>query len=327
MRALVTGAGGFIGSNLCSTLAAKGYRVRGLLLPGECADRKELRGVEVRRGDIIVPSTLKGCASGCDLIFHCAARVSDWGPKHLFAETIVGGTRNMLEECHGKTVRFIYVSSTTAYGLKRNQDESKEGQPLVKVGVPYSDCKVDAEHLCREFMNKTGMDIVIVRPSHVEGPGSTIVKEVIEAFKRGPLPLIDHGRADLGLVYVDNLVNGMILAAEKGESGNAYHFCDDGRMTWKEFLTLLGGLVGKRPAGSIPFRLAWHMGGCLEKAYRPFGTRPPFTRASAGMFGRSFHVDCSWTKKQLGWNPHVPFEEALDSIVHWVQNSYLPSLT
>ncbi len=106
------------------------------------------------------------------------------------------------------------------------------------------------------------MEYVIVRPANVIGPGSVWVRDVLDAYYRGPLPLISGGRVPGAFVWVTNLADGAIAAAEKkGAAGKTYHFRDDYKITWEGYQRFLGGLIGKRPAGNIPFSAAWKLGG------------------------------------------------------------------
>jgi len=299
--------------------------VRGLFLPGEDAGGLREEGVEVIRGNITIPSTLKGCARGCDVVYHCAARVTDWGPRRLFEETIVGGTRNMLEESLGEAKRFVFLSSIAAYGLKYHNKDCTEEAPLRKVGIPYGDCKVDAEEVCGSYHGREALEVTIIRPSNVLGPASAWVRDVLDAFQRGPVPLIDRGECETAFVFVDNLVDGIIAASDSpAAAGRAYHFADDYRVTWREYNTALAELVGKRPLGNLPFPLAWYLGYAMEAACLPFGARPPISRLAAGVMGRENHVDCARSKRELDWSTRVDYDQAMQKTIEWVKKEYLP---
>ena len=325
MKALVTGARGLIGSHICRVLLKKGDLVRGLFLPGEDAGDLQEEGVEVARGDITKPPTLKGCARDCDVVYHCAARVLDWGPRRLFTESITHGTHNMLNESLGQAKRFVYLSSIAAYGLKYHNKDGTEDAPLRKVGIPYGDCKADAEGVCRSYHGREGLEVTIIRPSNVFGPTSVWVRDVMDAFQRGPVPLIDGGRCDTAFIFVENLVDGIIAASQSpAAAGRAYHFADDYHVTWREYNITMAELVGKRPMGSLPFSLAWYLAHATELACHPFGVRPPFTRLAVGVMGRENHVDCTRAKKELDFSTRVDYEEAMDKTIRWVEESYLP---
>jgi nucleoside-diphosphate-sugar epimerase len=325
MKALVTGARGMIGSSICRRLLKEGHQVRGLFLPGEDAQDLEREGLEVFRGDITLPETLKGCARGCEVVYHCAARVTDWGPRRLFVESMVDGTRNVLEESLGEARRFVYLSSLAAYGMKYHLKGATEEQPLRKVGIPYGDCKVDAEGVCRSYQGRQGLEITIIRPANVLGPGSVWVRDVLDVFKKAVVPLIDKGRCETAFVFVENLVDGIIAASQsKTAAGRAYHFCDDYRVTWAEYNNILGGLVGKKTLGSIPFWPAWYLNYAMELACLPFGVRPLYSRMATGVMGRDNHIDCGRAKSELDWSTRVSWDEAMEITIKWVEDVYLP---
>ncbi|MBN2225284.1 MAG: NAD-dependent epimerase/dehydratase family protein [Deltaproteobacteria bacterium] len=325
MKALVTGAGGFVGRFLVAGLIERGYSVRGMFLPGEDAAAAQKLGVEVFRGDLTKPESLAGAADGMDLVFHLAARVLDWGGMRLFERVMVGGTENLLSECRGKIGRFVYFSSVAALGLGWDINGLTEDAPRVTCGVPYCDTKGRAEDLVARFCSQAGIEHVVVRPANVIGPGSVWVSDVLDAYYRGPVPLIDGGRAPGAFVWVTNLVDGAIAAAEsKDAAGKTYHFRDDYRITWEGYQRFLGGLIGKRPAGSIPFSVAWTLGGVLEAALSPVGIRPPITRLAAGVMGRNLDVDTTRAKKELGWTGKVGEAQAMAEIERWVREVYIP---
>lgn len=324
MKALITGAGGFIGSHLVGALDNEGWEMRGLFLPGEDASRAEEHGVEVFRGDLTNPGSLTGIADGCDVVFHLATRVSDYGSFRLFRKIMVDGTRNLLEALAHNAPRFVYVSSIAAHGLGRNIPGADEDAERVPCGVPYSDTKMEAEDLVREFCDGAGRSWVVVRPANVTGPGSVWVWDVLDAFYRGPLPVIDGGVHPGAFVYVTNLVDGMVLAAtHEAAHGRVYHFRDDYDITWGEYAAHLGELIGKRTKGNIPFGIAWKLGWACEMLLSPLGVRPPMTRLAAGVMGRNLDVSNARARQELGWKSRVGLDEALRHIDAWVRDVYL----
>jgi nucleoside-diphosphate-sugar epimerase len=240
---------------------------------------------EVRTGDILAPESLKGLADGADVVFHLAARVTDHGSRSQFHAAIVGGTRNVLRASAGRAGRFVQVSSTTACGVGRHLRARKEDDPCFRSGVPYSDAKLEAEELVGSHGGRFPDGFTIVRPSNVIGPGSPYVDEVCRRFL-SPLgvPLIDRGRHSASLIYVANLVDGIIRAGTcQAAAGRIYHFCDDWQVSWKRYLTDLSSFLGKSPKGHIPFHLAWAMGHVFERLCAPLGLRPPVTRLAAAI--------------------------------------------
>ena len=323
MKVLVTGAAGFIGSHLARRLLARGDEVRGLLMPGELDRGLEALGMEVFRGDLTDARAVKGVAEGCDRVIHAANRTIDWGTRKQFFSIGVDGTRNLLEECAGKVERFVYLSSIAAYGLGVHMKDFDEDTPLVKTGIHYGDAKAEAEQIVRSYMARGALDTTTIRPANVTGPGSVWVREVLDVMGRGPLPLIDGGRWSASLVFVENLVDG-ILAAMDSEvaAGRTYNLRDDYEVTWKEYEEWLGGLIGRQPTGSLPYKLAWRLGWVVQTLFLPLGVRPPITAQAVGIMGRDLDVSNRRAKEELGWRTRVPWEEAKATIENWVQSEY-----
>jgi len=323
MKALVTGASGFIGSVLVRELVQKGHRVRALSLPGEDVSALEAAGIEVVRGDLTIPESLAGICAGCDVVFHLAARVTDWGSRRSFYDAILTATRNLLLEASGVSGRFVYISSIAALGLGSHLKGLPESSAPRKSGVPYNDAKADAEALVREHHESGKMDCVIVRPANVTGPGSVWVTDIVERMMELVVPLMDGGRHSSSLVYVDSLVDGIVRAGTMDAArGKTYHFRDDWKVSWERYVNDLGKMIGKRPVGSVPFRMAWASGWLLEKALTPFNIRPPLTRLAAGVMGRDNDVDTTLARSELGWRTVLQYDEAMKRIGEWVRERY-----
>jgi len=323
MRAFVTGAGGFIGSFLCRALREKGWEIVAFALPVEQVDSLTAAGIEVRRGDLTQPGTLKGCCEGIDTVFHLAGRVVDWGSREVFYANIHAATKHLLEEAAGRVSRFVYISSIAACGLGRHLKGRREADPCFKSGVPYNDAKLDTEALVRRYQTAKGMDATVIRPANVIGPGSVWVRDVLDSYRRLTVPLIDGGRWSASLVYVENLVDGIVRAStQEAGRGKTYQFRDDWNVTWKQYLTDLGAMIGKAPGFNIPFSVAWTAGVLFEAVLTPLKIRPPVTRLAAGVMGRDNDVDTTKARTELGWQTVVSYPEAMRRIGDWVRERY-----
>ena len=323
MKVLVTGAAGFIGSRFCRVLSGRGAKVRALVMPGERRDHIQHYSAEIREGDLTDRLSIRGLVSGMDVVFHLAGLVQEWGGRNAFYQSILTGTENLLEASRGLTPRFLYVSSIAASGLGRHLTGHREVDMDRKSGVPYNDAKLDAEALVKSFHGKKKMDCTIVRPANVIGPRSVWVTEVLARFRKGGLPLIDGGRYSASLIHVDNLIEGLILAGTADiAAGQTYQFRDDWAVTWKQYLTDLGAMVGKKPGRSISYSWAWKGGAFLEALLTPMGIRPPLTRLAAGVMGRDLDVDTTKARTELGWRTTVTYEQALSEIRDWVALEY-----
>lgn len=323
MKALVTGATGFIGTVLTRELIKQGYQVRALVLPGESKVMLEQLGADIRFGNLLDRDSLKGVCEGIDTVFHLAGRVTDWGTREQFYRAIYDATMYLIDEASGYSRRFVYISSIAAIGLGRHMKGMKETDPACKSGIPYNDAKLDAEQLVMSHHEAGNIACTIVRPANVTGPGSVWVRDFIEKMKSMPMPLIDNGRYDSSFIYVDNLVDGIILAGTKDiAKGKIYQLRDDWNVTWKRYITDLGSLIGKKPFGSIPYRPARTLGALLDFLCTPLGIRPAVSRMSVDIIGRDNAVDISLAKAELGWKTRVSYSEAMEKIGSWVRETY-----
>jgi nucleoside-diphosphate-sugar epimerase len=323
-KALVTGATGFIGSRLCRELKKENWKIRALALPGENCEHIADDVSEIVTGDITRAETLTDIGDGVNVVFHLAARVLDYGSKKQFYAPIFDGTKNMLDACANKAERFVFVSSIAACGLGRHLKGFTETDIPKKSGIPYNDAKNDAEKLVRSYQGRFTNGCTIIRPSNVIGPKSAWVDELGKQFLNSAVPLIDKGQYSASLIFVDNLVDGIIKAGNSEiASGQTYQLRDDWDVTWKQYLTDLSALLGKKPLSSVPYVVAWKLGAAMETLLTPLGIRPPITRLAIAIMGRDNDVDTSKAKTELGWKTKVTYPEAMEQIGEWVRNNLL----
>lgn len=325
MKVLVTGATGFIGSALVKKLLSQGYSIRALVLPGEeCKDLKN-SNIEIVHGDLTDSASIKGICDTIHTVYHCAARVTDWGTKKQFNRAIVHATSNLCNESDGRIQRFVYLSSIASLGLGNHLKGKMESDPPQKSGVPYNDAKADAEFLVKKFHDKGSFSCTIVRPSNVIGPGSVWVSDIVKRLVSViGVPLIDGGRYSASLVYIDNLVDGIVRAGTMdGAKGKTYHFRDDWDVTWEQYVNDLGTFAGKNPRGNIPFAAAWTMAVLLEAVCNPLKIRSPLTRLAVSVMGRDNDVDTSDARNELQWRTAVSYSQAFEEIGKWI-TTYMP---
>ena len=321
MNVLVTGATGFIGSRLATKLHDSGYKIKALVFPGENIENLKSMNAEVITADITKPETLKNIGEDVEMVFHLAARVTDWGSKKAFYSVIYDGTKNVLDAVSGEKVRFIYLSSFAACGLGRHLKNCKVDDLPRKSGIPYNDSKLDAEILLKKYHDLGKVDMTIIRPGNVIGPRSVWVRDLLEKFSKYYVPLFDGGKYGATLVDVDNLVDGILLAAEKRiSSGKIYQFRDEWDITWKQYVTDIGAILNKKPVGTVPFKIAWPLAHLFEIFLTPLNIRPLATRLDVGIMGRDNDFDISAAKDDLGWSSRKSYYESIADIKEWVEN-------
>jgi nucleoside-diphosphate-sugar epimerase len=320
---LITGATGLLGSHLAELLTERGERVRALVRP--TSDTAFLRslGVELVEGDLGEPATLPRAVDGADVVYHCAARVGDWGPWSAFQREVLDATRNLLDACHTARVgRFLHVSSITVYGRPRPRPGGfTEDEPLGQnLGIwdYYCRAKIAAEELVRQYPGAW----TIVRPSWIYGPRDrTTFPRVLKAVQAGRAAVVGRGDNLLNVVYAADVADGAVRAANHpGAAGRAYNLGSAGEVTQRQFLDLFTDAVGRpRVRVRFPYRVAYWGGFLAEAVGRAIRLRRPphFTRYVVSLIGRPTNFSSVRARRELGWEPRVPAAEGLRRTLEW----------
>jgi nucleoside-diphosphate-sugar epimerase len=328
---LVTGATGLLGSHIAEHLRAGGERVRALVRPRSDTTFLQQLGVELVTGDLNEPASLSSAFAGADVVYHCAARVGDWGPWRAFQREVIAATANLLHACRIAGVgRVLHVSSIIVYGHPHLRDGSfREDEPLGQnlwVWDYYCRAKVRAEELCRQYPG----DLTIVRPSWIYGPRDrTTLPRVLKALDAGRVAVIGRGYNLLNIVYAGDVAEGAILAANHSQAkGQAYNLSSEGEITQSEFLDLLADELGRpRIRGRVSYPFAYWGGFFSEVIGRMIRLRRPphLTRYAVALIGRSTRFSISKAREQLGWQPRVGVHEGIRCTLDWYRKSNLVS--
>jgi 2-alkyl-3-oxoalkanoate reductase len=310
--AVVTGAGGFIGAALCRRLAEEGAEVRGLDADPETADRIGSTGAEPRVADVADPGAVAAAIDGADLVLHTAAIVSDAGRMEEHVRVNVGGTANVLDAAEAAGAeRVLHLSSVVVYGYEdpSRQDESAH---LRSCGVPYIDTKSAADRLARR------RGAVVVRPGDVYGPGSVPWSiRPLELAKAGRLAAVRDEARYMLPIYLDDLVEAIIVAVRRGAPGEAYAaWKDDEQVTFAEYFDRIAALAGDRPVRRLPRPLLRAVGLATEAAARLTGRPPEMTRHAATLIDRRGSVSAA-RMRALGWEPEVGLDEGIARTAEW----------
>jgi nucleoside-diphosphate-sugar epimerase len=314
--AFVTGGSGFIGGHLIRRLIADGARVRAIARSERAAAKVKDAGAEAMPGGLGDQAELRAAAEGCDVAFHCAATVSDWGRPEEFSRGTVDGTRNALAACRAAGVgRFVHVGTEAALLAGeplRNVDEGAPLRPDSK--APYSASKAQAEQLVRDA-NDDGLTTVVVRPRLVWGPGDgTILPGLVEAVRSGRFRWVDGGRHLTSTTHVENAVEGLVLAGERGRPGGVYFVSDGEPIVFRDFVTELLATQGVAvPDRSIPLPIARAAATVLEAIWRTLrlSSPPPITRMAFWLSGLETTVNIGRAREELGYRPIKTIDEGM----------------
>jgi nucleoside-diphosphate-sugar epimerase len=321
---LVTGATGFIGGHVAQRLVRDGYRVRCLVRATSNTEALEKLGVELAVGDLTNAGSLRDAARGCRFVLHCGALVSDWATIDEIRRINVIGTRNALEAAAAASVeRFVHLSTTDVYGYPGGQGID-EGHAPARFANWYSETKRAAEAEVR----RAALEVVILRPATVYGPGSEdVVGEMAQAMRGGHMLLINRGRAIAGLSYVENVVDAAMLAlGSERAPGEAYNLTDGLDITWRRFLgDVADGLGYSQPRWSLPYPLGYGVAFALEQGYRllrgitGLRTRPLLSRQAVQVMGRPQDFSNRKAREELGWEPEVSYGAGLEATLVWLR--------
>jgi nucleoside-diphosphate-sugar epimerase len=311
---LVTGGTGYFGARLVQALRARRARVRVLARPGADTARLEALGVEIARGDVTEPAGLSAAFEGAAVVVHAAGRVSDWGPRREFFRVNAQGTANVVAACRAARVRrLVHLGSLTVLGLPRGGalvDETTP--PAASPADAYTASRLSGERIVRAAHAEGALETVVVRCGLIWGAGEpTILPRVLALLRRGRMVYPGGGRNHLGLAHVDNLVEGVILAATvPAAAGGLYHVTDGEDVTCREVLDAIAGALGvPPPRRSVPFPVVYAVAALLEglwKAARS-ATPPPITRYGARLLACDCRYDIGRARRELGYRPVVSF--------------------
>ncbi len=320
MRALVTGATGFVGAAIARALQAAGWQVRALARSG--SNRGNLRNLalEVMEGELGDERSLGRALDGCQALFHAAAdyRLGARDPSQLYL-TNVEGTRNALNAARTVGVeRIVYTSSVATIGIPSDGspgDERTRAALSDMIGH-YKRSKYLAEEVVRDAA-RTGMPVIIVNPSTPVGPGDikpTPTGQLVLDAAAGRMPAyVDTG---LNIVHVDDVATGHLRAYERGRVGERY-ILGGQDMTLREILEVIAALVGRQPPRiRIPYGMILPIAYAAEAFARVSGRSGRVTLEGVRMSRKRMYFSSDKAVRELGyqWRPPV---EAFDDALRW----------
>jgi len=323
MKALVTGATGFVGGAVARALIRAGVDVR--VLARSQSDTQNLSGLPVERveGDLLNPTSLRTALAGCQQLYHVAAYYALWAKDpSIFYDINVTGTCNVLTAARLAGIqRTVYCSTIGAIGLPADGGLGTENTPvsLDQMAGHYKRSKYLAEQEVLKFASE-GLPVVIVNPSAPVGAGDvkpTPTGQVIVDFMKGRMPAyIETG---LNIVDVDDVAAGHLLAMEKGRQGERYILgCRN--LMLKDVFDILSGLTGiKAPSLRLPRSAVLPLAYVNQWIANLTGQPPRIPLEGVKMAKYRMHYDCSKAIRELGI-PQTPPEAALEKAVQWFRS-------
>lgn len=332
---LVTGAAGFLGSNVCSQLLERGEKVKALVLPNDKSVRFIPKNVESCLGDLCDKESLEAFFAVPEgknsVVIHCASLVTvDPAYNERLMNINVGGTRNIIEKCleHQECQKMVYVSSTGAIpeapmGTKIKEVEKLEPYDPAKVVGAYSQSKAKATQMVLDAARVMGLKACVVHPSGILGPNDHAIGEttgtLIKIIK-GEMPIGMQG--SFNLCDVRDLAAGCIAAVEKGRIGECYILANE-EVTLKQLCDMLHEECHcQQIKFYLPLGLADKIAHTLEKQAEKTGQKPLMTTFSVYNLARNNNFDYSKAKKELGYHTRS-YQETIHDEVVWLKEEGL----
>jgi nucleoside-diphosphate-sugar epimerase len=243
-KIFITGATGFIGGRLAEVASGRNIPVVGLVRTWSRAARLARLPAHMAHGDVLDLDSLREAMRGCDVVFHCAVDNRVGGEAHR--RVSVEGTANVMQVGLEMGVeRVVHLSSVAVYGYKPGPDAATEAGTYRHTGDDYCDGKIEGEEVALYYCREHALPVTVLRPTIVYGPFGAYTVDSIILIRQGRMVLVDGGTGVCNSLYVDNLVEAMLLAAEhEGAVGEVFHISDAVPVTWREFIEAHARAVG-----------------------------------------------------------------------------------
>lgn len=327
MTVLVTGVTGFTGGHLARYLGHRGLDVRGLVRPSSLARGRglEAEGIKLAVGDLTDRASLDEACRDVDVVYHIAASYRTAGQNDdAYRVVNVTGTDNLLQAARASGARrFVHCSTGGVHGHVEHPPATEDA-PLAP-GDIYQVTKLEAERLVRETSAETGLEVVVVRPIGIYGPGDTRFLKMFRGIARGRFPMLGSGNVFYHLTYIDDLVEGFRLCGETPRAaGRTYILAGPSYTTLNELVGLIAGeLDVSSPRLRFPVWPVWLLGAVCEAVCVPLRVQPPLYRRRVEFFTKSRAFDTTRARSELGWDPKVDLKTGISRTAAWYKEQGL----
>lgn len=323
-KVAVTGSTGFLGLHLVQALHARGYIVNALARDPEKA--KSLpKPVSAVIGDICDTSALKSLAEGCEWVFHTVSNFrTASGPPESYDAINVAGTRCLIDAAEAAGVeRVIHISTIGVHGNVKNTpaDEDAPFDP----GDLYQKTKLKAEQLVLGVSQSGDMEVVVVRPCSMYGPGDLRMLKMFSMLSKGTFFKVGPCQENFHAVYIDDVVDGVLRAAETpGIGGEVFIVGGPSYLPLEEYIDIAASAVGThKPRIRLPYWSLISAAWLCEKICVPLRVEPPLHIRRVRFFRNNRAFSISKARQQLHYEPKVSLEEGMRRTVSWYRHQGL----
>ncbi|NDZ95085.1 NAD-dependent epimerase/dehydratase family protein [Streptomyces sp. SID6673] len=312
-KIFITGANGFIGRAMADRFRVLGAEVSGVDL---VADPDQ----NVIQGDTTKPAEWASALEGVDTVIHTAALLAAWHkPENAWRVNVLGTSRVLRAAIDAGVGRFIHFSSVAAFGFEY-PDNVDETYPVAVNGDVYTDTKVNSEAVVLAAHAAKEIDVTVIRPGDVWGPGSVWVRSPIaEMRKPTGFPLPDGGNGIFSPVYIDNFVDGMALALDSDDAiGQVFIISDGVGVPCREFFGYLATMSGGT-IRTLPMGVAAPLAGVLGNVLRRLGQKSDLCEGTMWLLNRPGTYSIEKAGKILGYQPLVSIPEGMARVEEWAR--------
>jgi dihydroflavonol-4-reductase len=317
----VTGGSGFTGAALIKRLLDEGYNVKALIRNPSTIPFNER--LEIVLGDLGDKAALEKLVADVDTVFHIAAMYRSEGRYEEFLAVNFEGTRTLLEASRAANVRrFIYCSTIGVHGTVEHTpaDETAPYNPR----DPYQETKLMAERHCRDAHGQ-GIEVAVIRPCGIYGPGDTRMLKMFRMIDQGMFFFVGDARPNFHPVYIDDLVQGFMLAMQvKEAAGEVFIIGGPRYLPLREYVATAARALGARPPTlTIPYTLMNMAAAGCEWLCKPFGISPPLHRRRLTFFKHNRAFSTEKARRLLGYQPQMELDEGFRRTVAWYREQGL----
>ena len=315
MRAFITGASGFIGSRLAARLVRDGWHVRALVHSRALEDAAEIEKIQ---GDIRDGASLRAAMDGTDVLFHLASALGASRLKEEeFRAVNAGGAAAAIGAAVAAGVkRIVHFSSAGVLGHVADGKSAAEGHALDPRDA-YDRTKLEGERIALEFA-AGGAGVVVIRPGWVYGPGDRRTLKLFRAAARKRVPAVGRGRTLQTPVYIDDLIDGTLLCAAKGRSGEIYNLAGGEVLSVREIVAAVAEAAGTRPPRlAIPLLPAKAAAWTLDRIFSVAGKEAPLNPSRLAFFIHPKPLDIGKAVAELGYAPAWDFRHGAATTAAW----------
>jgi farnesol dehydrogenase len=325
MKIFLTGATGFIGANLALKLANAGNTVHALYRSEEKAKDIQQKNIKLFKGDITDIESIRAAMQDCQQVYHIAAFTDVWAKNpELIYELNVTATDNVLKTALELGVeKVVFTSTAGVFGPSINGTINESTERAVDYFLEYERSKAIAETLAKEYVQKR-LDVVIVNPTRVYGPGklnkSNSVTIMIQSYIAGKWRVIPgNGKSVGNYVFIDDVVNGHLLAMKSGKPGERY-ILGGSNISYIDFFNILREISGQKHfMFKLPLTIMLTVSHFMMLLTRLFGIKPMITPALVRKFNYHWNVSSKKAEKELGYQI-TDFKKGAEKTINWLRN-------